>query len=91
MPDSPIQDGGNICIQFYVVYLGGETMPQAILLLIINIKLPSIATNTELQLMVKTTIVIATAPPPLPVNTANAINVTLKNFQADEVCFFKYS
>ncbi|CAB4015195.1 mucin, partial [Paramuricea clavata] len=84
VPGSPSQDGGNVSIQLYVDYPGGGTMSQAILLLIVNQKLTSIATNTGLQLTVVTVIVIPTAPPPSQENTDNAINVVLKDFQADQ-------
>ena len=89
-PGFPTQDGSDVNIQFYVDYPGGGTMSQAILLLILNQKVASIATNTGFQLAVVTVIVIPTAPPPSQENTDNAIDVVLKDFQADQVCFFIY-
>ncbi len=85
---SPSQNGGDADIQFYVNYPGGGTMSQAILLLIINEQQASIQSNTGLPLTIKTTIEVPTVPPPTQENNENAITVVLKDFQADQVCYF---
>ena len=87
VPGSPIQNGSNYEITFYVDYPGGGTMSLQILLLIISEQLNSIATNTQLTLRLLTTVTTPTEPPITPIITANALSVVLKGFNATEVSF----
>lgn len=89
VPGSPIQNGSDFEITFYVDYPSGGTMSIEILLLIISEQLDSIGTNTRLILRLLTTVTIPTLP---PVNItadirANALSVVLKDFNAAQVIF----
>ena len=89
VPGSPIQNGSNYEITFYVDYPGGGTMSLAILRLIINQQLDSIATNTQLTLRLLTTVTTPTSPQRNITDNirANALSVVLKDFNATEVSF----
>lgn len=82
---SPIQNGNNAEIQFYVQYPGGGTMSQDILILIITEKLDSIQTNSGFELKLLTVTELATPATPTMDNLKNAVSVVLNNFQSDQV------
>ena len=87
VPGSPTQNGDDSEIKFYVDYPGGGTMPQEILVIIMNEKVDSIGGNAGLNLAFLTTVVPPTAiPSPPPININNSISVVLKNFTTDKVC-----
>ena len=86
VPGSPTQNGSNFEIKFYVDYPGGCTMPQEIIIIIMNEKVDSIGGNAGLNLAFLTTVVPPIAmPSPPPININNSISVVLKNFTTDEV------
>lgn len=87
----PRLDNRGFDIEFYVNYPGGGIMSQAVLLLIINQKLSSIAKNTGLKLTIQTIIIVPTSAPPTADNQNNSIQVVMKNFQIDEVRCFTYT
>ena len=83
---SPRQNGTNAELEFYVDYPGGGTMYQEILLLIVNAQLDIIQQKTGFTTTIVTTVEPETARPPTQDNIANAIDVVLSDFQADQVC-----
>ena len=86
LPGFPEQNNTDSRIKFYVDYLGGGTMRQDILQLIVNVQLQSVESDAGFNLTLVPIIKVPEVTPPSDDNINNSISVILKNFQADQVC-----